>query len=204
MPSDHRALPGILANAAWPAVAHPDGATIRKQVAQLAVSPHLQDWEATCRGFSWEQARSALAGLPGGALNIGHEAVDRHALGARADHVAIRWLGAQGGEQDLSYRDLRERTNRFANVLRSSGLQRGDRLFVLAPRVPDLYVAVLGALKAGLVVSPLYSAFGPEPIATRMNLGGGRALVTTETLVPAQGGAGARADRFARTRAVDR
>jgi acetyl-CoA synthetase len=55
-------------------------------------------------------------------------------------------------------------------------------MFILAPRIPALYVAALGALKAGVVVSPLFSAFGPEPIATRMNLGGGRALVTTAAL----------------------
>jgi acetyl-CoA synthetase len=59
---------------------------------------------------------------------------------------------------------------------------KGDRLFVLAGRVPELYISVLGALKNGTVVSPLFSAFGPEPVATRINLGAGRVLVTTESL----------------------
>jgi acetyl-CoA synthetase len=93
--------------------------------------------------------------------------------------VALHWLGAEGAERRITYDELRRQANRFANAITRLGLVRGDRLFVLAPRLPELYVAVLGAFKAGVVVCPLFSAFGPEPIATRMNLGGARALVTT-------------------------
>ena len=157
-------------------------ARIRKDAASLAVPPNWRDSAQARAAFSWVQARGELAGLPGGGLNIGHEAVDRHALGERAQKVAVRWLGADGSERRLTYRELMHQCNRFANAVTTLGLQRGDRLFVLAPRLPQLYVAVLGALKAGLVVSPLFSAFGPEPIATRMNLGAGRALVTTAGL----------------------
>ena len=157
-------------------------AWIRKDPASLAVTPNWRDSAPARAAFSWAQARGELAGLPGGGLNIGHEAVDRHALGERAQKVAVRWLGVDGSERRLTYRELMHQCNRFANAVTTLGLQRGDRLFVLAPRLPQLYVAVLGALKAGLVVSPLFSAFGPEPIATRMNLGAGRALVTTAAL----------------------
>jgi len=154
---------------------------IRKP-ATFPLPPHLRDRDAVCREFSWAGARRHLAGLPGGALNIAAEAVDRHASGARRDHPAIVWLGAEGGRQVLTYGELHRRANRFAHALATLGVARGDRLFILAPRIPALYVAALGALKAGVVVSPLFSAFGPEPIATRMNLGGGRVLVTTAAL----------------------
>jgi acetyl-CoA synthetase len=157
-------------------------AVIRKHAAATAVAPCMRVGAGRAAAFTWDDARRSLAGLPGGGLNIGHEAVDRHALGPRADHVAIHWLGAAGGEVRISYRELLGACNRFANAVTQLGLQRGDRLFVLAPRLPQLYAAVLGGLKAGLVVSPLFSAFGPEPIATRMNLGAARALVTTTTL----------------------
>jgi acetyl-CoA synthetase len=159
----------------------PRASTIHKNVAAMKVVPHWREG-VSADTLSWESARRVLAGLPGGGLNIGFEAVDRHGQGERATRVAIHWLGAEGAEQRITYRELMLASNRFANAITHLGLQRGDRLFVLAPRLPQLYVAVLGGLKAGLVVSPLFSAFGPEPIATRMNLGAGRALVTTTAL----------------------
>jgi acetyl-CoA synthetase len=116
---------------------------------KTAFAPNLVDYEAACASFSWEAAARELDGLPGGrGLNIAHEAVDRHASGPRRDRVAIRWLGRSGERQDLTYGDLRERTNRFANVLRGLGIGRGDHVFVLAGRIPELYVSVLGTLKS--------------------------------------------------------
>lgn len=159
----------------------PRPAIIRKTAADLAVAPNLADYAATCRDFRWADARAALAGLPGGGLNIAHEAVVRHAAGALRDHLAFRFLG-RSGVRDLSYGELAALTARFANVLRTLGVGRGETVFVLAGRIPELYVAVLGSLRAGCVVSPLFSAFGPEPVATRIRLGEGAVLVTTDLL----------------------
>jgi len=133
--------------------------------------------------FSWEEVRSReLSGLPSGGLNIAHEAVDRHAAGARADRLALRWLGRDGAVRDFTYRDLARDTSRFANLLQSLGVGRGDRVFSLTGRVPELYIAALGALKNGSVFCPLFSAFGPEPIETRLSAGDGKVLLTTPTL----------------------
>ncbi|MGB7542746.1 MAG: acetate--CoA ligase [Burkholderiales bacterium] len=132
--------------------------------------------------MGWDEARRALDGLPGGGLNIAYEAVDRHAAGARAKHVAIRWLSAGGGKRDISYEELAHLSSRFANLFRGLGIAKGDAVFVLCGRIPELYAAVLGGLKCGAVVSPLFSAFGPEPLKTRINLGRGKVLVTTEAL----------------------
>ena len=159
----------------------PRPALIRKQAIDLAVAPNLADYAAECRAFTWDAARHALDGLPGGCLNIAHEAVDRHARGARASHIAFRFLGAQS-QRELSYAELARLTNRFANVLKDLGVGRGERVFVLTGRIPALYTAVLGSFKAGCVVSPLFSAFGPEPLATRLKLGEGAVLVTTDSL----------------------
>jgi acetyl-CoA synthetase len=149
----------------------------------LRVPPNLTDYEAVRRDFTWLAARARLDGLPGGqGLNIAHEAVDRHATGPLADRQVLRWLGQSGARRVFTYRDLRAETNRFANALRHLGVQEGESVFVLAGRIPELYIAVLGALKARCVVSPLFSAFGPEPIATRLGIGAGRVLVTTEPL----------------------
>jgi acetyl-CoA synthetase len=97
--------------------------------------------------------------------------------------VAIRWLGKTGEPVDISYAELARRSNRFANVLRNLGLQPGDKVFCLSGRIPELYVAALGTFKAQCVFAPLFSAFGPEPIAQRMRLGGANLLLTTQTLL---------------------
>ncbi len=156
---------------------------IRKRVATLAATPNLSDYDGERTRFSWAQARSALDGLPDGrGLNIAHECVDRHAAGARAQVAALRWVARDGSVQQFSYAQLRAATNRFANVLAGLDVGAGERLFVLAGRIPELYVSVLGALKHRCVVTPLFSAFGPEPIATRLERGSARVLVTTSTL----------------------
>jgi acetyl-CoA synthetase len=156
---------------------------IVKQPGPGAPTPHLQDHAATCAAFSWQQAARLLDGLPSGAgLNIAHEAVDRHLLHGRGGQVAIRWIGDAGARRELSFDDLARQTNRFANLLSGLGVQPGERVFALMGRLPELYVTVLGALKAGCVVTPLFSAFGPEPIATRCEMGDARVLVTTPEL----------------------
>jgi len=157
-------------------------AVIHKSPRDLRVPPHLADYDAQCRAFSWQAARAALQGLPGGGLNMGFEAVDRHAAGALKDRTALRFVSRNAAPVELSYGELARRTNRFANVLCRLGIGKGDRMFVLAGRMPELHVAVLGALKNGTVVTPLFSAFGPEPIATRMNIGACQVLVTTDGL----------------------
>ncbi|UCU97048.1 acetate--CoA ligase [Hydrogenophaga taeniospiralis] len=141
------------------------------------------DHAVTAAQFSWNDARRWLDGLPGGAgLNIAYEAVDRHLLHGRGDKVAIRWIGRSGERQEFTYADLAQATNQFANALHDLGVMPGERVFVLMGRLPELYVAVLGALKARCVVTPLFSAFGPEPIVTRAEMGDARVLVTTPEL----------------------
>ena len=146
------------------------------------VAPNLADYDAVCAAFSWDQARGELQGLPGGGLNIAHEAVERHARGERAGRIAIRWLGREGASRDFSFAALSRLSNRFANVLRGLGVKKGERIFALTGRIPELYFAALGTWKAQGVFCTLFSAFGPEPIRARMAIGDARVLVTTESL----------------------
>jgi acetyl-CoA synthetase len=157
--------------------------TIEKPPAQWKVAPNLVDYEGALSRFSWQEAETHLAGLPGGrGLNMGYEAVDRHASGPLASRTALRFLSREGGPRDLSFAELAERSSRFANVLRELGVGKGERVFALAGRIPELWIAALGTLKNGSVFCPLFSAFGPEPIRTRLERGDGRVLVTTEAL----------------------
>ena len=154
---------------------------IRKNASDFRVSPNWLNYEETRASFSWDAMRRELASLPGGGINIAFEAVDRHVQGPRANKIAFRFLNIDG-ERTLTYRQLLAAINRFANVLKKLDIGKGDRLFVLLGRLPELYVSVLGSLKNNTVVCPLFSAFGPEPITTRMNLGQAKVLVTSEQL----------------------
>ncbi|MEU7143913.1 acetate--CoA ligase [Nocardia sp. NPDC046473] len=156
-------------------------APIEKSAAEQA-GANLADYTQTSRAFSWDAARAELSGLPGKGLNIAYEAVDRHAEGPAAQTIALRWLRASGGTVEYSYADLAAATSRFANVLGANGIRRGERVCVLLGRTPELYIAILGALKAGCVVSPLFSAFGPEPVRQRLAIAEANVVVTSAAL----------------------
>jgi len=143
---------------------------IPKTAANLRVAPNFADYEGERCRFSWEAAAHELTVEPGGGLNIAWQAVDRHCTGPHGTKTALRFLARNAPARNISYAELAALTNRFCNVLRKLGVRKGDRLFILSGRIPELYVALLGALKNGTVVSPLFSAFGPEPIVTRVNL----------------------------------
>jgi acetyl-CoA synthetase len=144
------------------------------------VDANLRDYDECTSTFSWDKARGLLDGLPGGGLNIAHEAVDRQVKAGRGDRLALRWIARDDSIRDFTYAALGALANRFANILVQHGIRKGDRVFSLLGRVPELYVSALGTLKNGSVFSPLFSAFGPEPIKARMAIGEAKALVTTE------------------------
>jgi len=159
-----------------------DWEPIRKHP-QPGIRFNLADYDQAVRDFSWDAARAELDGLPGGrGLNICHEAVDRHAAGQRASLTALRCIARDGAVTEITYASLRSQTSRFANMLRNLGVARGDRVFSLLGRVPELYVAALGTLKNTSVFCPLFPAFGPDPIRERLSLGDAKVLVTSPQL----------------------
>jgi len=156
---------------------------IQKDPSFWKVPPNLVCYEKTRAEFSWAAIRGELEGLPGGrGLNIAHEAVDRHAIGARCGQLALRWIGREGRTEDFTFGDLKDKSNRFANLIRQLGIGKRDAVFALAGRIPELYIAALGALKNGSLFCPLFSAFGPEPLQQRLSKGEAKVLVTTTRL----------------------
>ena len=164
-----------------------DDAIIHQGPADLKVTPNLDDYDATRASFTWSQVPDVCAGMGQGGCNIAYAAVDRHAEGPRADRTALRCIVDNPGAEtltshDISYAELGRLTRKFTNVLRGLGIGRGDKVFMIMGRVPELYIGMLGALRNGSVCSPLFSAFGPEPIATRVNIGAADVLVTTTAI----------------------
>ena len=148
---------------------------------EQASAHNLTSYQDCCEKFTWQTAQQHIVGGEKG-INIAFEAVDRHVEEGFGKQTALRCLNKQGIQTDISYADLKEQTSRFATILETFGVQTGDTVFGLCTRVPQLYTALLGTLKFGAVFSPLFSAFGPEPIRSRMEIGKARVLVTSEAL----------------------
>lgn len=149
-------------------------------VPDTAASPLLGDYERAREAFSWKSAEDSLVGLPGGrGLNIAYEAVDRHVAEGRGEQAALRWVAKGKHTREFTYAELASQSARFCNGLAKLGIEQGDCVFTLLNRVPALYVSALGIWKRGAVLSPLFSAFGPEPVKARMMVAEPKALVTT-------------------------
>src|SRR4051794_5936527 len=106
-------------------------------VEAMKVRPNLYDYEAQRASFKWEDVAKELDGLPGGGLNIAYEALDRHVQKGKGDKPAMLWESKSGDQETISYAELTRMSNRWANVLRNLGVQKGDRVFVFLDRIPE-------------------------------------------------------------------
>ena len=156
--------------------------TLHKRPSAGGMRHYLTDYTAARDQFSWQEARRALAGGVQPRLNMAHEALDRQIELGLGEQVAARFIDRNWNRTDATYAELKRRASRFANVLGALGIERGAAVATLLGRIPELFSAGLGTLKAGNVLCPLFSAFGPEPLKTRLQLGHMKVLVTTESL----------------------
>jgi acetyl-CoA synthetase len=145
-------------------------------------TPNMTDYARFQRSFSWDAVWQELGAEPHGPLNIAEIACDRHARGPNADKTALRILRHDLTASELTYRELAGRVNQFVNALTRLEVARGSVVATFMGRLPELYIAALGALKSGCSYCPLFSAFGPEPAKARLELGMVRVLVTTDAL----------------------
>ena len=132
------------------------------------------DWTEMAKEFSWHES---------GKVNIAYEAIDRHADSFRKNKVALYYKDEERKEA-YTYYEMKKMTNKAANVLRSqSSLVKGDRLFVYMPNSPELYFSMIGALKIGLIVGPLFEEFKEDSVYERLYDSEAKAIVTTAELL---------------------
>ena len=152
-----------------------------------SVTPNFTDYADERTRFSWSDIERQLGPAPGG-CNIAYYAVDRHDCDSHRNKIAFRFVGPNTNDVDelptteMTFGEFALQVRKFTDVLRELGVGKGDPVFVFTGRIPELYVSILGALRNGNIVSPLFSAFGPEPLTTRIRLGDAHVLVTTEKL----------------------
>jgi acetyl-CoA synthetase len=127
-----------------------------------------------------EGAMGGAKWFTGGKLNLSHNCVDRHATGARRDKVALLWEGEPGEVRKLTYADLHEQVQRFANVLKGLGVKRGERVAIYMGMCPELPIAMLACARIGAVHSVIFGGFAAHAIVDRVNDSGCIAILTQD------------------------
>lgn len=143
-------------------------------------------WEGFARELEWERPWSKVLEwnpphakwFVDGRLNASVNCLDRHLKTPRRNKAAIIWEGEPGDRRTLTYYDLHREVSQFANVLKSFGVGRGDRVAVYLPLVPELTIAMLACARIGAVHSVVFGGFSAESLRDRINDAQARLLVT--------------------------
>ncbi|WP_245596786.1 AMP-binding protein [Shimazuella kribbensis] len=126
------------------------------------------------RGIAWTRWYTE------GEMNIAYDAVDKHAKGEIAQKNAILWESDGGERRQVTYKELSHETDRFAQALLRLGVKKGDRIVLYLPMIPETVVAMIGAAKIGAIVIPVFSGYGSEAVATRVEDSGAKVLITAD------------------------
>ncbi|HUQ46979.1 MAG TPA: acetate--CoA ligase [Gemmatimonadaceae bacterium] len=135
----------------------------------------IKPWDAV---LEWKPPHSKW--FIGGKLNVSVNCVDRHARGARAHAPAIIWEGEPGDSRTLTYAALHSEVNRFASALKSVGVERGDRVAIYMPMIPEVAIAMLACSRIGAIHSVVFGGFSPESLRDRINDSECKVLVTAD------------------------
>jgi len=149
---------------------------------------NLKNYEEAYRNFRWETIEADFSWHKTGKVNMAYEAIDRHAEGFRKNKIAL-YFRDQNRYEKYTFKEMQELTNKAANVLKDMGVEKGDLIFIFLPRSPELYFALLGAIKLGAIVGPLFEAFMEGAVRDRLQDSGAKVLVTNPELykrVPVQ------------------
>ena len=116
----------------------------------------------------------------GGKLNVSVNCVDRHIETSRRNKAALIWEGEPGDRRTLTYWDLYVEVQKFANVLKSLGVKRGDRVAIYMPLIPEVAIAMLACTRIGAIHSVVFGGFSPESLRDRINDSQCKVLVTAD------------------------
>ena len=142
----------------------------------------FKPWDTVCSyNYNMDEGPISIRWFDGGTTNIAYNCLDRH-LASKGDQVAIIWEGNEPGEDStLTYRELHQQVCKFANVLKSRGVGKGDRVSIYLPMVPELAVAMLACARIGAVHSIVFGGFSADALGDRI------VDATCTTLITANG-----------------
>ncbi|ASB87901.1 acetate--CoA ligase [Bacillus sonorensis] len=144
---------------------------------------NLNDYDEAYRTFDWKDAEKNFSWYKTGKVNAAYEAIDRHAESSLKNKVAFYYKDPVR-EEKYTFREMKNETNKAGNVLKQhADVKKGDRVFVFMPRSPELYFVILGAVKLGAIVGPLFEAFMEGAVKDRLLNSQAKVVVTTPELL---------------------
>ncbi|NYT00754.1 MAG: acetate--CoA ligase [Methanocellales archaeon] len=155
---------------------------IIKKPKKFKIEPNLKNYEEMYKRFDWDDFYGEIEWFEGKKLNAAYNAIDRQTKTWRKNKVALYCDGDDGEHQEYSFLDLKNLSNKFANILKEYDVSKGDRIFVFLPRILELYVSFLGIIKTGAIASNLFAAFGTNALEDRLRDSGAKIIVTNSEL----------------------
>ena len=139
---------------------------------------HIGNFEQTYKSFEWQLAERELDYQSGKTINIGAYCSDRICSLGKSQKTALIWKSFTGERRDYTFDQMRKLTNGIAAFLGNQGIKPGERVCLFMDKIPELYFGFLGVLKLGAISQPLFSAFGPESLFTRLEDAQTAAIIT--------------------------
>jgi len=146
--------------------------------------PNLSNYEKAYRNFRWKHMENEIPFLANNKINAAYWAIDQNAKNQRKNKIALYWQGENDEKKKYTFLELSILSNKFAHLLKSLGVERGERVFFFLPRIPELFYGFLGTLKTGAVAGTLFSAFGPQALYDRLANSKAKILITNRELLP--------------------
>ncbi|MBV9951280.1 MAG: AMP-binding protein, partial [Acidimicrobiia bacterium] len=139
----------------------------------------LLDWDSDCQTIlEWDLPFAKW--FVGGTLNVTRNCLDRHVDAGNGDRVAYHWEGEPGDTRTITYADLLAEVQRFANVLKGLGVERGDRVAIYMPMIPELPMALLACARIGAAHSVVFGGFSADSLSDRINDAEAKVLITAD------------------------
>ncbi|WAI13878.1 acetate--CoA ligase [Bacillus cereus] len=144
---------------------------------------NLPNYDEAYANFNWEEVNKNFTWNETGRVNMAYEAIDKHAKSDRKNKVALYYQDGSRKEK-YTFKEMKDFSNKAGNVLKNYGdVEKGDRVFIFMPRSPELYFALLGAVKLGAIVGPLFEAFMEGAVRDRLEDSEAKVLITTPELL---------------------
>ena len=134
-----------------------------------------QEWHTICE---WNLPYSKW--FVGGQLNVSYNCLDRHVLAGKGDKVAIHFEGEPGDTRTVTYAELLDETQKFANVLKGLGVEKGDRVNIYMPMIPEAAIAMLACARIGAAHSVVFGGFSAQSLSDRINDAEAKVLITAD------------------------